>query len=138
MQKQNQDQSVQPYARPRDSITQHTHGSIQDSIALNKGLRTSHQLSSNQLNKSNSSTANSIVQEYKTYSKNFFSKQTQINHSNGHSSGVIQPQIIANIQQNTSVMAQFNNKENVEMRAQSNGHLNGSRGTYSGTQSQIS
>lgn len=107
------------------------HAQVQESMPMHKGLRSSHHLSSNQLNKSSSSTANSIVQEYKTYSKNFFSKQSQNNHVH---SGLHQPQIISGIQQSSSVMATFNNKENIEMRAQSSGNPNSSnRGVYAGS-----
>lgn len=109
---------MQAYVRQRDSISSHIHAPSNESITLQKGIRTSHQMSSNQLNKSNSSTANSIVQEYKTYSKNFFSKQMQ----NNHGVGLHQPQIITGIPQSTSIMAQLHNKENVEMRAQSSGN----------------
>jgi len=123
MHKNNQDQTMQAYSRQRDSVGSHNHAPAQEAAAVHKGMRSSHQVSSNLLNKSSSSTANSIVQEYKTYSKNFFSKQGQNNQVQG--SAMHQPQIIGGMQQNASAMAAFNNKENVEMHAQSNGSHNG-------------
>lgn len=121
---------MQAYGRQRDSISSHIHAPSNDSNMLQKGLRASNQLTSNQPTKTSSTTANSIVQEYKTFSKNFFSKQIQNSHA------LHQPQIIAGMPQ-PSLMAQLHNKENVEMRAQSSGTQNTGRASYQATQTQI-
>lgn len=84
---------MQHYSISRDSIASHHHVPSQEAIQIQRSLRTAHNQSSNQLNNGGPSISNSILQDYKNYSKNFFSRQSQ-NHHMAQAQSIQQPQII--------------------------------------------